>query len=125
LGGRQSRTGDLGARHASGYPRGDTASGLLEFRDALGNIDRMPNGLYERDLLAWSLHQADLLRPLRRDERVNDVDWANVAEEIEDASLSKLHSVESVQVPLENPFILDHLLEHELNTLLKRLPPSA
>jgi hypothetical protein len=55
----------------------------------------MPDGLYEHDVLAWSLHQADLLRRLGRGERVNDVDWAHVAEEIEDVGLSELHSVES------------------------------
>jgi hypothetical protein len=55
----------------------------------------MPDGLYERDILAWSQHQADLLRRVGRGERVNDVDWANVAEEIEDVGLSELHSVES------------------------------
>jgi hypothetical protein len=55
----------------------------------------MPDGLYERDVLAWSEHQADLLRRLARGERVNDVDWAHVAEEIEDVGLSELHSVES------------------------------
>jgi len=55
----------------------------------------MPDGLYESDVLAWSQHQADLLRRLARGERVNDVDWAHVAEEIEDVGLSELHSVES------------------------------
>jgi hypothetical protein len=55
----------------------------------------MPDGLYERDVLAWSQHQADLLRRLGRGERVNDIDWAHVAEEIEDVGLSELHSVES------------------------------
>jgi hypothetical protein len=55
----------------------------------------MPDGPYERDVLAWSQHQADLLRRLGRGERVNDVDWTNVAEEIEDVGLSELHSVES------------------------------
>jgi hypothetical protein len=55
----------------------------------------MPDGVYERDVLAWSQHQADLLRRLARGERVNDVDWAHVAEEIEGAGLSELHSVES------------------------------
>ena len=55
----------------------------------------MPDGLYERDILAWSQHQADLLRRLGRGERVNDVDWTHVAEEIEDVGLSELHSVES------------------------------
>jgi hypothetical protein len=55
----------------------------------------VPDSLYERDVLAWSEHQADLLRRLGRGERVNDVDWTNVAEEIEDVGLSELHSVES------------------------------
>lgn len=148
----------------------------------------MPDGLYERDVLAWSAHQADLLRRLGRGERVNDVDWTHVAEEIEDAGLSELHSVEGllnlmvvhllklhawpdgqarshwrgevvgfqrnlrrrfspsmsqrinigelyadaldqlragdpdVQVPLENPFILDHLLKDDTNALLGRIP---
>ncbi len=58
-------------------------------------ISRMPDGLYDRDVLAWSQHQADLLRRLGRGERVNDVDWRNVAEEIEDVGRSELHSVES------------------------------
>ena len=66
----------------------------------------MPDGLYERDVLAWSQHQADLLRRLGRGERVNDVDWANVAEEIEDVGLSELHSVESFL-----KLILLHLLK--------------
>jgi Domain of unknown function DUF29 len=61
----------------------------------IGYLRVVPDSLYERDVLAWSQHQADLLRRLGRGERVNDVDWANVAEEIEDAGLSELHSVES------------------------------
>ncbi len=56
---------------------------------------RMPDDLYERDILSWSQHQADLLRRLARGERVNDVDWAHVVEEIEDVGLSELHAVES------------------------------
>jgi hypothetical protein len=64
-----------------------------------GSIRRMkalmPDGLYERGVLAWSEHQADLLRRLGRGEQVNDVDWTNIAEEIEDVGLSELHSVES------------------------------
>jgi hypothetical protein len=55
----------------------------------------MPDGLYKRDVLAWSQRQADLLRRLGRGERVDDVDWTNLAEEIEDVGLSELHSVES------------------------------
>jgi hypothetical protein len=52
----------------------------------------MSDGLYERDVLAWSQHQADLLRRVGRGERVNDVDWVQIAEEIEDVGLSELHS---------------------------------
>jgi hypothetical protein len=66
----------------------------------------MPDGLYERDVLAWSRHQADLLRRVGRGERVNDVDWTNVAEEIEDVGLSELHSVESYLT-----LIMVHLLK--------------
>ncbi len=55
----------------------------------------MPDDLYERDILAWSETQADMIRRLARGERVNDVDWLHVAEEIEDVGLSELHSVES------------------------------
>ncbi len=66
----------------------------------------MPNDLYDRDVLAWSEHQADLLRRLARGERVNDLDWEHVVEEIEDVGLSELHAVESY---LE--LIIVHLLK--------------
>jgi hypothetical protein len=66
----------------------------------------MSDGLYERDVLTWSQHQADLLRRFGRGERVNDIDWTNVAEEIEDVGLSELHSVESFL-----NLILVHLLK--------------
>jgi Domain of unknown function DUF29 len=55
----------------------------------------MPDDLYDRDILIWSEHQADLIRRLARGERVNDVDWDHVAEEIEDVGRSELHAVES------------------------------
>jgi hypothetical protein len=54
----------------------------------------MPDGLYERDVLAWSQYQADLLRRLGSGEEVNGVDWTNVAEEIESVGRSELHSLE-------------------------------
>jgi hypothetical protein len=66
----------------------------------------MPDDLYERDVLAWSERQADLLRRLGRGERVNDIDWDHVAEEIEDVGLSELNAVQS---NLEQ--ILVHLLK--------------
>ncbi len=65
----------------------------------------MPDDLYE-DALAWSEQQADLLRRLAAGERVNDdVDWANVIEEIQDVGLSQLRTVRS---------LLAHAMEHLL-----------
>jgi Domain of unknown function DUF29 len=73
---------------------------------SLGYIHRMPNDLYDRDVLAWSEHQAELLRRVARGERVNDIDWDHVVEEIEDVGLSELHAVQSY---LEQ--LLTHLLK--------------
>jgi hypothetical protein len=66
----------------------------------------MSDDLYERDVLAWSESQAALLRRLARVERVNDVDWAHVVEEIEDAGLSELNAVRNYL-----RLILTHLLK--------------
>jgi hypothetical protein len=55
----------------------------------------MPDDLYDSDVLAWSRHQADLLRRVARGERVNEVDWEHVVEEIEDVGLSQLNAVRS------------------------------
>jgi hypothetical protein len=55
----------------------------------------MPDDLYDRDVLAWSEHQATLLRRVAGGEKVNDIDWTHVVEEIEDVGLSELHGVES------------------------------
>jgi hypothetical protein len=55
----------------------------------------MPDDLYDRDILAWSQYQADLLRRVARGERVNDVDWEHVVEEIEDVGVSQLNAVRS------------------------------
>jgi hypothetical protein len=55
----------------------------------------MPDDLYDHDILAWSRHQAELLRRMARGERVNDVDWQHVVEEIEDVGLSELNAVRS------------------------------
>ncbi len=44
----------------------------------------MPDGLHERDALAWAEQQATLLRRLAAGERINDaVDWPWVIEEVE------------------------------------------
>ena len=55
----------------------------------------MPDDLYDRDILAWSQRQAELLRRVAHGERVNDVDWEHVVEEIEDVGLSQLNAVRS------------------------------
>ena len=56
--------------------------------------------LYEADILAWSERQGELLRRIAAGERVNDadLDWPNIAEEIEDVGRSELHAVESLLV---------------------------
>jgi hypothetical protein len=76
----------------------------------------MPDDLYDRDVLAWSEHQADLLRRLARGERVNDLDWEHVVEEIEDVGLSQLNAVQSY---------LRHLLTHLLKVCGWPDSPSA
>jgi hypothetical protein len=55
----------------------------------------MSSQLYDDDILIWAEQQADLLRRMARGERVNDLDWEHVAEEIEDVGRSELHAVES------------------------------
>ena len=52
---------------------------------------------YDADILAWSERQVDLLRRRAAGEPVNDdeLDWPNIAEEIEDVGRSQLRAVES------------------------------
>ncbi len=57
----------------------------------------MPDGLYERDALAWAEQQAALLRRVAMGERVNDaVDWTHVIEEVADVGLSELRACRSL-----------------------------
>ncbi len=57
----------------------------------------MPDGLYERDALAWAERQAGLLRRLAVGERLREaVDWANVIEEVADVGLSELRACRSL-----------------------------
>lgn len=65
----------------------------------------MPDDLYHRDIMAWSTTQADRLRRVARGERVNDVDWENVIEEVESLGRSELKGVKS---------LLLRALEHSL-----------
>ena len=58
------------------------------------------NDLYDTDVLLWSEHQAALLRRRAAGELVNEaeLDWPNIAEEIESVGNELLHAVESFLV---------------------------
>ncbi len=58
--------------------------------------------LYDRDYYAWIQHQVQALR----ERRIEDVDWANAAEEIEDLGKSERRSIRSQFARL-----LEHLLK--------------
>src|SRR5277367_4075227 len=57
---------------------------------------------YDTDILLWSERQADALR--RR--ATNEIDWDNVAEEIESVGNEQRHAVESLLIN-----IMQHLLQ--------------
>src|SRR3954462_14570142 len=56
--------------------------------------------LYDQDVFEWSRHQAALLRRRAAGELVNEaeLDWPNIAEEIESVGRDQLHAVESLLV---------------------------
>jgi Domain of unknown function DUF29 len=53
---------------------------------------------YDTDILLWSERQSELLRRRATGELVNDadLDWPNIAEEIESVGREQLHAVESL-----------------------------
>ena len=54
------------------------------------------NDLYDSDFVLWSERQAALLRRMGNRERVNDqVDWGNLAEEIESLSRNDRREIRS------------------------------
>ena len=57
----------------------------------------MPDSQYETDILEWSEHQGALLRRLANGELVNsaELDWPNIAEEVESVGRSQLSAVRS------------------------------
>lgn len=61
-----------------------------------------PAELYERDYYTWTQEQARALR----EHRIEELDWANVAEEIEDLGKSERHALRSRLVRL-----IEHLLK--------------
>ena len=52
--------------------------------------------LYVDDFVLWSEQQADRLRSLARGEKVNDVDWPNLVEEVESLGRSATNAVRSL-----------------------------
>jgi hypothetical protein len=56
------------------------------------------DALYDTDILVWSERQGELLRRIAAGERVNDsdLDWPNIAEEIESVGRSELVAVKSL-----------------------------
>lgn len=73
---------------------------------------------YDDDILIWSEHQAELLRRVAAGERINDqVDWANVIEEIESVGNEQLHAVTSL---LRQALI--HMLKAEAWPLSREVP---
>jgi hypothetical protein len=73
----------------------------------------MPDDLYWDDTLLWSERQATLLRRIAAGERVNDLDWEHVIEEIEDVGKTELRACTS---------LLRRAIEHLLT--LHLLPSS-
>ena len=63
------------------------------------------SGLYERDYYSWALNQARALQ----ERRIEELDWENLAEEVEDLARRDAHSLRSQLARL-----LAHLLKWQL-----------
>lgn len=74
---------------------------------------------YDTDILTWSERQAALLRRRAAGELVNDaeLDWPNIAEEIEDVGRSEWRAVESLLAQA-----LRHILKAEAWPLSRDAP---
>jgi hypothetical protein len=74
---------------------------------------------YDTDILEWSERQADLLRRRASGELVNDaeLDWPNIAEEIESVGSEQLHAVTSLLTQA-----LVHMLKAEAWPLSRDVP---
>ena len=77
------------------------------------------NDLYDKDILQWSEQQGDLLRRRAAGELVNDVelDWPNIAEEVESVGRSQLSAVQSL---LRQALI--HMLKADAWPLSREVP---
>ena len=74
---------------------------------------------YDTDILTWSEHQAALLRRVAAGERINnaELDWPNIAEEIESVGRDQLHAVESLLMQA-----LLHMLKAQAWPLARDVP---
>jgi hypothetical protein len=74
---------------------------------------------YDTDILLWSERQADLLRRRAAGALVNEteLDWPNIAEEIESVGNEQLHAVTSLLVQA-----LTHMLKAEAWPLSREVP---
>jgi hypothetical protein len=74
---------------------------------------------YDTDILLWSERQGELLRRRAAGELINDVelDWPNIAGEIEDVGSNRLHAIESLLVQA-----LRHMLKAEAWPLSRDAP---
>ena len=74
---------------------------------------------YDTDILTWSERQAALLRRRAAGELINEaeLDWSNIAEEIEDVGSNRLHAVASLLVQA-----LRHMLKAEAWPLSRDAP---
>jgi hypothetical protein len=75
--------------------------------------------LYDTDIVLWSEHQAELLRRRAGGELVNEaeLDWTNIAEEIESVGSEQRHAVESLLMQA-----LVHMLKAEAWPLSRDAP---
>jgi hypothetical protein len=75
--------------------------------------------LYDTDVVLWSEHQAELLRRRAAGELVNEaeLDWENIAEEIESVGSEQRHAVESLLLQA-----LLHMLKAEAWPLSREVP---
>lgn len=74
---------------------------------------------YDADILVWSERQAELLRRRAAGELVNEaeLDWPNIAEEIESVGSEQLHAVRSLLIQA-----LVHMLKAEAWPLSREVP---
>jgi hypothetical protein len=80
--------------------------------------ERRTSDLYDNDILLWSERQVELLRRRATGELVNDaeIDWQNIAEEIEDVGKSAVNAVISS---------LENILRHRIYLLGWPKSPSG